>query len=223
MSSGTRSRQRFLALHAVLRERIALLHYPPGTRLGEQDLATEFHVSRTPIRQVLQRLEYEGLVVTRHGVGTTVTNVDLMGLREIYSLRMRLAELIGDLSPRAPSAGVVAQLDAIAARCLRLAQRFEPEEFGRLNIALHQQLLLLIGNRPLREITDVLFYQTARMWLQLMPELDQRLEAEQFHYHVRLIAEAARNGDTRGVGYLLRNAIATVLVRFGQLLDPART
>src|SRR3546814_3282527 len=83
-----------------IRERICLLTYPPGTRLSEAALAAEFGVSRTPIRRVLAHLEAGGLVESRHGVGTVVTTIDLPRLREIYALRMRLAELIGELAPR---------------------------------------------------------------------------------------------------------------------------
>jgi len=44
--------------------------------LHEGVLATEFGVSRTPIRQVLQKLAYERLVETRSGVGTIVSPLD---------------------------------------------------------------------------------------------------------------------------------------------------
>ncbi|MEZ5475956.1 MAG: GntR family transcriptional regulator [Thiolinea sp.] len=45
-----------------MRRRICLLDYPPNTRLREEDLASEFGVSRTPLRRVLGHLESEGLV-----------------------------------------------------------------------------------------------------------------------------------------------------------------
>src|SRR3546814_17250695 len=61
-------RVRSEAVHREIRERICLLGYPPGSRLSEDALALEFGVSRTPIRQVLHRLEFEGLVESRHGV-----------------------------------------------------------------------------------------------------------------------------------------------------------
>jgi DNA-binding GntR family transcriptional regulator len=44
--------------------------------LHEGTLAAEFGVSRTPIRQVLQKLAYERLVETRSGVGTIVARLD---------------------------------------------------------------------------------------------------------------------------------------------------
>src|SRR5215467_7850679 len=56
-------------------------------------------VSGTPIRSVLSRLEAEGLVRSRHGVGTFVTDVDIEELAQVYQLRMELAVLLGRLDP----------------------------------------------------------------------------------------------------------------------------
>lgn len=58
---------------SVIRERICLTAGTDEMLLHEGELASEFGVSRTPIRQVLQMLAYESLVETRSGVGTIVT------------------------------------------------------------------------------------------------------------------------------------------------------
>ena len=71
----TIARERFERIYGIIRDRICLLEYAPGMRLGEEDLAKEFGVSRTPIRRVLSRLETEGLLESRHGVGTFVTTI----------------------------------------------------------------------------------------------------------------------------------------------------
>ena len=49
----TPSQRRFLAIHHIIRERITLLKYPPGTVLDIDALAEEFGVSGNPIRAVL--------------------------------------------------------------------------------------------------------------------------------------------------------------------------
>jgi len=86
------SEQRHLRIYRTIRERISLLEYTPGMVLSEAELATEFDVSRTPIRRVLQRLHYEGLTEIRNGVGTIVKDIDIKMMKEIYDLRMHLAE-----------------------------------------------------------------------------------------------------------------------------------
>jgi DNA-binding GntR family transcriptional regulator len=64
--------------------------FPPGTRLGEERLAAEIGVSRTPIREALSRLHSEGLVerLTDGGFGPTLINLHL--IRELYEIRFAL-------------------------------------------------------------------------------------------------------------------------------------
>ncbi|MBY4892256.1 GntR family transcriptional regulator [Rhodobacteraceae bacterium N5(2021)] len=57
----------------ALRKRICLEPPTASPVLHEQALAAEFGVSRTPVRQALQRLAYERLVEVRSGVGTVVS------------------------------------------------------------------------------------------------------------------------------------------------------
>src|SRR5262249_45290704 len=71
------------AVYEEIRNRICMLRYPPGHLLHENRLAQEFGISRTPVRQVLQKLEIEGFVETRTGVGTIVTGVDFAAFHDV--------------------------------------------------------------------------------------------------------------------------------------------
>src|ERR687888_438812 len=98
------------------------------SRLAEAEIAEEFEVSRTPVRQALHRLAVEGLVEVKNGVGIRVTEADERELQDIYELRMSLATLIGKLSPRPLSKDDLAELHAVKERLARiLANTAEPE------------------------------------------------------------------------------------------------
>ncbi|WP_455382083.1 GntR family transcriptional regulator [Salinispira pacifica] len=75
-SAGFRFDERipyYLQLKELLQERIDKGDLPPGTRLpSESELGEQFHVSRTVVRQTLQELEYDGLIMKRKGIGTFV-------------------------------------------------------------------------------------------------------------------------------------------------------
>src|SRR5882724_11455234 len=117
-----------MRVYDVLRTRIATRQYAPGSRLTEAEIADEFEVSRTPVRQALHRLAVEGLVEVRNGVGIRVTEVDERELQDIYELRMSLATLIGRLSPRPLSKDDLAELNAVKQRLAEiLAGQTEPE------------------------------------------------------------------------------------------------
>src|SRR5690242_16727137 len=57
-----------MRVYDVLRQRIATRQYAPGIRLTEAEIAKEFEISRTPVRQALHRLAVEGLVEVKNGV-----------------------------------------------------------------------------------------------------------------------------------------------------------
>ena len=93
-------RSRFDTIYREIRRRIVLLEYPPDTKLDIKSISVEFEISRTPIRSVTQRLEREGLVITKHGVGTMVTGIIPSQSRDAIQLRLHLATLIGDADPK---------------------------------------------------------------------------------------------------------------------------
>jgi DNA-binding GntR family transcriptional regulator len=114
------SRGRFERIYRTIRDRICLIEYEPGARLAEEELAREFGVSRTPLRRVLSRLEVEGLLESRHGVGTFVIDVELEELVPVYKLRMELAGLIGKLEPVPRTPADLTRVRALLDRCDKL-------------------------------------------------------------------------------------------------------
>jgi len=205
----------------VLRERIALLTYEPGAMLGEVALAAEFGVSRTPIRQALQHLESEGLVVTRRGVGTMVATIDLPYLRAVYTLRLKLIDVIGELSPGRVAGADMRPLERILAEVEAMQASASPpdmRELARLYVDFNRELSHAIGNRPLREIADRLFYQTSRVWLQLAPDLDQKAEIGYVVDEVRRVHDALSRGDMRGVAAVRREHMVGLLRRINDFI-----
>lgn len=218
-SKGTPSHRRFQAIYYIIRERITLLAYPPGTILDIDALAGEFNVSRTPIRSVLQQLSYLGLVVSRHGVRTSVAPIDFERLREDKVFRSHLAELIGELSPLAPTDAAVTLMAEAESECRDLIEHPDLETFARIDIKVHESICSLIGNRHLRQVYDDLYFRTARVWFYFLPRLDWRQEVSIFHHDIQVRLRAMERGDTRAVGFLTRNAVSTVLIRLDSLIS----
>lgn len=211
------ARERFEVIYRALRDRICLLDYAPGTRLGEEELAQEFGVSRTPLRRVLSRLEAEGLLETRQGVGTFVTSFDMEGLRATYRLRLELASLIGRLDPLPPTPASIARVRAMIAR-LDAAPPPDGREMARLFMDFYQESLALIGNPPLREITERLYYLTHRIYLTLMPRMDHATEVEVFRREMAETLTALEIGDIEAVGLIRRTHISLCLRRMALAL-----
>lgn len=214
MSDAT-ARDRFDRLHREIRNRICLLDYAPGTRLSETALAEEFGVSRTPLRRVLVRLECEGLLRSVQGVGTIVTDADINELEQTYRLRMELAGLCGRLQPAAPDRALLAEFRSLSARAKALINAPEPRKFAELNMALFQALLTITGNQPLREVSERLYYQTTRIWLQSVfaSIIDLNEEVRIFGGEVDDLLAAAELGDMEAVALIQRAHISLSFTR----------
>lgn len=92
----------------VLRRDIALFRFKPGERLAEEPLSEHYGVSRTPIREALQRLEAEGLVESV-GNRRVVRRLDVAELEDIFRVRTSLERLAAiQACARASDAGIEA-------------------------------------------------------------------------------------------------------------------
>jgi DNA-binding GntR family transcriptional regulator len=208
-------RGRINSYYQILRDRICFFDYPPGMVIREAQLAEEFGVSRTPIRQILQRLEVERLVDIRDGVGTIVTGVEFDSLGDVYDLRLRLTEMIADLSPRPIGADAHRRIESLIERAARVCHGGDLREFWLIESERHRLLNDLIGNEVLREMHDRLYTQTSRVWYGIVegmwPEAIGALIAELEELRRALVA-----GDIRAVAYTSRNFIAYSMVRFAR-------
>ena len=78
--------------------------FKPGDRLVESELAERFGMSRTPIREALQRLETQSLL-TRDGRSLIVSSLDHNQLAELYVVRTELEALAARLAARDAATG----------------------------------------------------------------------------------------------------------------------
>ena len=84
-----------------------------GTRLVEEELAEQMHISRTPIREALRRLESEGLIAHAHGKGASVVGFNRDDVIELYSIREALEALAIHHTIRHVTREEITQLNAI--------------------------------------------------------------------------------------------------------------
>ena len=85
--------------YSLLLEAIDLGEFRPGDRLVESDLADRFGMSRTPIREALQRLETQRLL-TRDGRSLIVASLDHNQMAELYVVRAELEGLAARLAAK---------------------------------------------------------------------------------------------------------------------------
>ncbi len=126
--------------------------YRPGDRLVESDLADRFGVSRTPIREALQRMETQGLVA-RDGRSLIVASLDHTQLAELYVVRGELEGLAARLAARAAAPEEVRVLRDMLEADRALVE--DPEALSRANRRFHRQIHLASHNRFLVQQLDL--------------------------------------------------------------------
>jgi DNA-binding GntR family transcriptional regulator len=212
---------RVQTLYNGIRNKICLLEYPPGMALKEEALASEYGVSRTPIRQVLQRLEYDGLVSNQSGAGVIVTTVDIRSLKEVYALRLKIAEFVGDMmSPAFPEDDLML-LEGIVKKVTAIRDNPDILALGRLYNDFNDIMTRNISNRSLRQICDLLFHQTARVWLELLPDFDWDDEVAIMLDELSDVIDGVRKGDMSTVGAVRRDHMVRLLHRINSYLGSA--
>jgi DNA-binding GntR family transcriptional regulator len=138
--------------YALLLEAIDIGVFKPGDRLVESDLAERFGVSRTPIREALQRLETQSML-TRDGRSLIVASLDYNQLAELYVVRAELEGLAAQLAARHATPEEVGVLrDMVEEDRSLLGQ---PAELARANRRFHKQIHLASHNRFLVQQLDL--------------------------------------------------------------------
>lgn len=133
------------AYHLVL-EAIDQGEFRPGDRLVESDLAERFGVSRTPIREALQRLETQS-VLARDGRSLVVSSLDHDQLGELYAVRAELEGLAARLAAQHAAPEEVRVLWEMIRKDRELLDR--PDLLARANKRFHRQIHLASHNRYL--------------------------------------------------------------------------
>jgi DNA-binding GntR family transcriptional regulator len=85
-------------IYESLKKAIITLELEPGKRILDKDLAAEFGVSRTPVREALKRLEDEGLVESLPGSQTRITKINLEEARNAFTVVAALNSLAARLA-----------------------------------------------------------------------------------------------------------------------------
>ncbi|MBE1282868.1 MAG: FCD domain-containing protein [Rhodobacteraceae bacterium] len=146
--------------YSLILEAIDIGVYKPGDRLVESDLAERFGVSRTPIREALQRLETQSLL-ERDGRSLIVASLDHNQMAELYVVRRELEGLAARLAARHATPEEVNVLKDMVEADNALIDN--PTELAKANRRFHEQIHLASHNRYLVQQLDLVHRTMALM------------------------------------------------------------
>lgn len=147
--------------YTLILEAIEAGTYKPGDRLVESELAERLGVSRTPVREALQRLETQAMV-TRDGRSLIVASLDHNQLAELYAVRTELEGLAARLAARHATEEEVRVLRRMVEEDRKLLGG-DPRALARANKRFHRQIHLASHNRFLVQQLDLVARSMALM------------------------------------------------------------
>ena len=177
----------------------------PQSLAEARDLATEFGVSRNPVRESLRALEAEGLVEIRPRRGAFVATLSDDEVRELIELRASLEGLSARLATRRRSPELNAQIDDLLQRGDTAAAHADGEVLVQLNHEYHALLATAGANRHLAEIMQHLRAKTHWLFGALMISRFQQSWQE----HAAIL-RAIRGGDEELAALLASRHVADV-------------
>jgi DNA-binding GntR family transcriptional regulator len=169
------------AVYRILREAILRELLPPGEVMNERVLAEALAVSRTPVREALQRLTGEGFLTVVPRQGLTVTDLSLKDIEEIYVMRAALEGVAARLSAQTISPSELVVLEDLCAQMAAATEKGEVERLRALNAQFHELLCGTARNRRLTDLVARLYDSVQRLRQTTLADPDRAREALREH------------------------------------------
>ena len=188
-------------------------------RLDERQLAQDFGVSRTPLREALAQLDQEGLVriVARRGIFIVrKTKAEILDMITVWAaLESMAARLITEQASQED----IASLRRMFATFEGGQVRAHLDEYSDVNIEFHQTIIRMSGNSVLIDLAENLFTHMRMLRRKTIGEEDRADKSIRDHMN---IIEALETRDTERAEDLVRNhalGLAEHVARHADYLD----
>lgn len=175
-----------------IRARIMDGTFSPGSQIGEAQLAARLNVSRGPVREALQRLIQEGLLVSRRNRGVCVISLDEEDIRDVYLARKVIEQESATILMRREDEAAIGQLGETVDRMSAAAEKHEWPELADSDLEFHETLVRSSRSKRLQRMFGTLLAE-ARICLSTLESaypVHQRLVREH-----KEILSAIRCGD----------------------------
>jgi DNA-binding GntR family transcriptional regulator len=190
-----------------LEELIVTLQLSPGTVLSEQALAIRLGIGRTPIREALQRLARDGLVVIMPRRGIMVSEINLKLQLRLLEVRRELERLMAGLAAERATLGERGEFAELADAMLAAAAKSDDIAFMRLDQRFNILIATAARNEFARRSMGLMNALSRRFWYQHYQEVADLPLAARLHAAVaRAVsqkkAKAAATASDRLIDYI---------------------
>lgn len=182
-------------IYQTIRDRILYLDYKPGQILNEKVLAKEFEVSRSPIKEVLNRLEWDQFIRVIPRTGSMVTEIEFSRIMNVYQVRFELESFETNLAKDRLSSKHVKQFEALYDDCRNLFENKEPKSVTKIDIAIREIIHDAAGNPVLADLSDQLYSQTFRVWYSVLAQSEYDDEVTAVQVELKKVMDCLSSGN----------------------------
>jgi len=181
------------SLHQIIRKLIVDLNLKPGERINIEELTSTLGVSRTPVREVLQRLKTEGFVRLIPNVGPVVAELSIKNIEDTYAIRFSLEILAAEQAMELATAKDILRLEEILKKSKSFTRKKDSKRISEYNIKFHQMIYERCNNEQLKAILDNIYTKIKR-YMNILSHEDI-LTAYAYDHHDKLLS-CFKNHDT---------------------------
>jgi DNA-binding GntR family transcriptional regulator len=189
-----------------LRQEILTCILSPGQVVSERELARQYEVSKTPIREALTQVCHDGLVQRLPGRGYMVTPVTIEGVRDLFDLRLILETAAAERAALNASPEQVVLLKEMSVISYNIDDPQSHIQFLKTNRGFHLALAEAAGNRRLVVMLEGLLIELDRLFHLGLRLRDSSEEMRREHQEV---VAALETGDVEGVRAAITRQILT--------------
>jgi len=156
-------------IYENLRYRIITNEFGAGQQLYEKELMQEYQIGRTPLREIFQKLQLNGLIEIIPKLGTRVVSLDLRTLRETIQLRRELEGLAAELAALHIETAQFERLQHLleSAAEVKTNSMVALKKLADLDMEFHRIIYDASGNRQLKKMIESLLYKMSMYWFQV--------------------------------------------------------
>ena len=176
-----------------IKELIISLELPPASVIDEAQLMSTLDLGRTPIREALQRLAWEHLIVIAPRRGMFVADINLSDLQRIFEVRVELEGCAARLAAERATPEQIAEMTGLIVNAEAILQAGQPRSLIDLDHRAHQLVARAAHNAYLEDTLERMFTHTLRLWLVSLHKVGRLPEMIAEHRSV-VAAIQARDG-----------------------------
>jgi len=187
-------------IYKALKDRILFMEYQPGQILNENVLAKEFQVSRTPMREILYRLEWEQLVRILPRTGTMITEIEFQKMLHSYQTRVEIEGLVGRMAAEHINSSHLEAIASIREDCRKLKTEKDRKVLADIDFRFRNILYEAADNPVLKDISELLYQITFRIWYLTMDRGDWSAEVRSMVNEITETMQALESNTPGGTG-----------------------